>query len=107
VFLHRIAINRWHIWIIRVMAVCTGIFGFAYFFVGIFMCRPVESWWIRKHALASKDYGSCISDDAVVGLTYAAGALNSIADFTFGLIPFFIIKDLQMPKKSKRLVRNL
>lgn len=86
------------------MMLCTGVFGFAYFFVGVFMCSPVPAWWIRKHDIASKDYGSCISDDAVVGLTYAAGSLNSIADFTFGLIPFFIIKDLHMPKKSKRLV---
>ena len=104
VFLHRVAVNRWHIWIIRIMMLCTGVFGAAYFFVGVFMCWPVQSWWIRKSTPLKKDYGSCISDDAVVGLTFAAGSLNSIADFTFGLIPFFIIKDLHMPKKSKRLV---
>jgi hypothetical protein len=107
VFLHRIAINRWHLWIIRIMMVCTGVFGFAYFLCGVFTCWPVQSWWIRRHALTSKDYGSCINNDAVVGLTFAAGALNSMADFTFGLLPFFMIRDLNMPKKSKRLVSVL
>lgn len=54
--------------------------------------------------MTSKDYGTCINNNAVVGMTFAAGALNSMADFTFGLLPFFMIKDLNMPKKSKRLV---
>ena len=107
VFLHRIALNRWHIWIVRLMMVFSGLFGSIYLFLAIFQCRPIKAWWIRKHSPLSKEYGTCFSNDIVVGVTFASSALNSIADWTFGLLPFFIVKDLHMPKRSKKLVAGI
>jgi hypothetical protein len=55
----------------------------------------------------SKHYGWCFTNDTVVAVTFASSGLNMIADWTFGLIPIFIVKDLQMPKKQKRLVAGI
>lgn len=40
----------------------------------------------------------------VLGTSYTSASLNSIADWTFGILPYFIVKDLDMPRKQKSLV---
>jgi hypothetical protein len=89
------------------MMIFSGLFGSIYLFLAIFQCTPIKAWWIRKHSPLSRDYGNCFSNDIVVGVTFASSALNSIADWTFGLLPFFIVKDLHMPKRSKKLVAGI
>lgn len=104
VFLHRVANKRIHIWIIRIMMFSTGLFGAIFFLLAIFQCRPISAWWIKKHSPNSKNYGFCLNNGLVVATTFASAGLNSVADWTFGILPFFIVKDLQMPKQQKRLV---
>jgi hypothetical protein len=45
VFLHRIAINRYHVWLVRLMMFCSGLFGSVYFLLAIFQCKPISAWW--------------------------------------------------------------
>lgn len=99
VFLLRIATKRTHIWIIRIIMLGTSLFGGAYFLLAIFQCKPVSAWW--KH---SPGYGSCMGPALVLGTSYTSATLNSIADWTFGILPYFIIKDLDMPRKQKVMV---
>jgi len=40
-------------------------------------------------------------------LTYVVSVLNSVADWTFGLLPFFIVRKLQMKKQTKVLVVSI
>ncbi|KIW07958.1 uncharacterized protein PV09_01859 [Verruconis gallopava] len=107
VFLHDIAINRYHVWIVRFMMVCSGLFGSAYFLLALFQCKPISAWWIRKHSPYTRNYGWCFNNTTVVAMTFASSGLNSIADWTFGIIPIFMVKDLQMPTKQKRLVAGI
>jgi len=105
VFLHRLAIKELHIWIIRFMTAASGLFGTAYLLLAIFQCRPINAWWIQKHAPPeSKDYGWCFTNTTVVAVTFVSCSLNAVADCTFGLIPIFMVKDLRMPRKQKALV---
>lgn len=105
VFLHKLAIKDVHIWIIRFMTAASGLFGLAYLLLAIFQCHPINAWWIQKHAPpASKDYGTCFSNTTVVIVTFISCSLNAVADCTFGLIPIFMVKDLQMPRHQKKLV---
>ena len=107
VFLQRIVVAKTHLRVIRFVMICSGVFGFAYFLIAIFQCHPIQAFWIQKHALTSANYGRCLSNDAVVGLTFASSALNSVADFTFAILPLFIVKDLRMTKRSKRLIGGI
>lgn len=98
-FLLRVATNKIHVWIVRMIMILASVFGFAFFFVIVFQCYPISDWWSldphQKH---------CIKPDIVVGLTYGVSGLNVIADWTLGILPAFIVKDLQMSKRQKRLV---
>jgi hypothetical protein len=89
------------------MMFCSGLFGSVYFLLAIFQCKPISAWWIRKHSPLTKDYGWCFNNTTVVAVTFASSGLNSVADWTFGLLPIFIVKDLQMPVKQKRLVAGI
>ncbi|QDS67814.1 hypothetical protein FKW77_007132 [Venturia effusa] len=98
-FLLRVATKRTQLWIIRGVMLFTSLFGGAYFFLAIFQCKPVSAWWRQ-----TPDSGSCMGPSIVLGTSYTSAALNSIADWTFGILPYFIVKDTDLPQKQKQLV---
>ncbi|KAL9076649.1 MAG: hypothetical protein Q9157_003596 [Trypethelium eluteriae] len=103
-FLLRIAVVKVHIWIIRLVMVSTAIFGTFYIFLAIFQCRPPSEWWAN---LRPNTGPHCFSADAMVKATYTAGALNTIADWTLGILPIFIVRNLSMNRKIKAIVAGI
>jgi hypothetical protein len=102
-FLLRIAINRMHIWIIRWIMILNVVFAVPYCLLCTFQCNPVSFWW----DLNPNHHGKCISPDVIMILTYVVSVLNSVADWTFGLLPFFMVRKLQMKKQTKVLVISI
>lgn len=80
----------------------TILFGPILFFVFTFQCAPVSAFWSLEPA-----NGKCLNTTVLVGLVFAISGLNVVADWTFGLLPFWIVKDLQIPLRQKRLVIGL
>jgi hypothetical protein len=80
----------------------TILFGPILFFVFTFQCAPVSAFWSLEPAK-----GKCLDTTVLVGLVFAISGLNVVADWTFGLLPFWIVKDLQIPLRQKRLVIGL
>ena len=80
----------------------TILFGPILFFVFTFQCSPVSAFWSLEPA-----NGKCLDTTVLVGLVFAISGLNVVADWTFGLLPFWIVKDLQIPVRQKRLVIGL
>lgn len=95
-FLLRVAVNKLHIWLIRFVMLLAAVFGGGFTFVLIFQCWPIRAFW----TLDPTD-GHCINAQVLEGLVYGISALNVIADWVFALLPAFIVKDLQMPRKRK------
>jgi hypothetical protein len=77
--------------------------GTAYTLLVLFQCKPVSFWW----DLNPEGEGQCLSASLVVIFTYIVSGLNSFADWTFGLLPIFIVKDLQMKKRAKVIVSSV
>lgn len=102
-FLLRITINPIHIWIIRAIMIITAFVGTTYTILVLCQCRPMSYWW----DLSPDAKGECLSASLVVIFTYVVSALNSFADWTFGLLPIFIVKDLQMKKRAKVIVSSV
>ncbi|PVH93122.1 hypothetical protein DM02DRAFT_249370 [Periconia macrospinosa] len=102
-FLLRIAVKRLHIWIIWTIMVIAGLVGTTYTMVVIFQCRPISYWW----TLDPTAHGSCIPATLIMNFTFSVSALNSFADWTFGLLPILIIKDLQMKRRVKIVVSGV
>jgi hypothetical protein len=102
-FLLRITIIPVHIWIIRIIMAVSAVVGVAYTSIVIFQCKPISAWW----DLNPDHHGKCISPKMVMNFTYLVSALNSFADWTFGILPIFIVKDLQMKRRVKVVVAGV
>jgi hypothetical protein len=102
-FLLRITIVPLHIWIIRFIMAVAAFVGVAYTLLVLFQCRPMSFWW----DLDPNHTGTCLSASLVMYFTYCVSALNSVADWTFGLLPIFVVKDLQMKRRVKVIVSGI
>lgn len=101
-FLLRVASKRSHIWIIWIVAVATVICGGAFCLIILMQCWPMHSWW----SLDPND-GRCLSWHYMGGFAYTISVLNVIADWIYGILPAFIVKDLVMSKRQKIMVAGI
>ncbi|KAL2220374.1 putative integral membrane protein [Thermoascus aurantiacus ATCC 26904] len=97
VFLLRIAVQRLHIWIIWLFIAGNIIFGTVYDLLVLFQCNPISAWWTLERK-------GCLDPKIIVDATYAASAINAVADWTFGTLPIFMVKNLNMSKRTKGIV---
>ncbi|KAK3680211.1 hypothetical protein LTR78_000589 [Recurvomyces mirabilis] len=95
-FLLRVAVNKVHVWIIRLTMLLTAVFGGAFAVVLIFQCWPIHAFWTLN-----PDDGHCVNAEVLSALTYTISAFNVLADWIFALLPGFVVKDLQMPLRRK------
>lgn len=102
IFLLRIATRPLHIWIILTIIGGTAIFGTMYFFLVLLQCKPLSTFWT-----ISPGADTCLASSVILGSTYAASAVNSLADWTYGVLPIFIVFGLNMRKKAKIIVGGL
>lgn len=96
-FLLRITIKRVHDWIIYIAMFMSIITAVVFFFVTIFQCQPVEYFWNQMEG----QQGTCIKVDIIIGLAFLYSSINVIMDFSFALLPWFLIWGLQLDKKTK------
>ncbi|THY35199.1 hypothetical protein D6D01_01535 [Aureobasidium pullulans] len=99
-FFLRIANNKWHILIIKAIMYASGVLGVTYFAIVLFQCRPISFWW----DLNPNHHGHCLSASVMADTSYVVSALNSVADWVFGILPIFIVKNLQMHRHQKAVV---
>lgn len=71
--------------------------GLIYGLLAMFQCKPVDYFWTR--ALGAT--GTCISMDIIIAFTYVMSAIFAICDFSFAVLPIFLIKDLNMSRNQK------
>lgn len=96
-FLLRIAASPYHIWIIRVVMIGSAVLGTVFSFIILFQCKPVSYWW----DLNPNHHGVCIDPSTIASVSYVVSGMNALADWTFAILPIFVVKDLQMRKSTK------
>ncbi|KAL6703667.1 hypothetical protein ACN47E_009441 [Coniothyrium glycines] len=101
-FYLRVAMQRWHIWTIKLLMAGTVFFGLVYFFLVMLQCLPISVFW-NEHPASPK----CLPRGPTLGITYAIAAVNAAADWALGTLPFFIVWDLEMKTKTKFLVAGI
>lgn len=74
------------------LSVITGI---CFLFITTFQCHPISFFWNKNQD------GTCINIDVIIAFTYLYSAFSVICDFTFALLPIFLIMQLQMNNKTK------
>jgi hypothetical protein len=62
----------------------------------------VSAFW-NEHPASE----GCIHKGPTLAISYALAAINAVADWAFGLLPFFIVWGLEMRTKTKLLVAGI
>lgn len=95
-FLLRISVKRIHTWIIYAAMFVSTFACTAFFFVTLFQCHPVKYFWQK-----SLDDGTCINNTVIIALGFVYSIFSIIADFTFALLPAFLVWNLQLKRRTK------
>lgn len=77
--------------------VVQAVYSTYYFFLFVFQCLPVQHFWLQW----AGEKGTCLNTNLIVDSTYAYAAVCCVTDWTFGLLPVWMIWDLQMNSKTK------
>ncbi|KAK4150759.1 hypothetical protein C8A00DRAFT_45904 [Chaetomidium leptoderma] len=95
-FFRRVIVDRLHKWILIATAAITIISCTIFFFACIFQCWPVSYFWDKY-----SQTGTCIPDSVIIALAFLFSAINIITDFTFALMPAWVLSHLNMKLKTK------
>lgn len=98
-FFRRIIVERVHKWILTGALVVTLTSCTVFFFACIFQCWPVSYFWDKY-----SQTGTCIPDRVVIALALLFSAINIVTDFTFALMPAWILSHLSMRRRTKVLL---
>lgn len=70
--------------------------GGTFFFVCLFQCYPISYMWDR-----TSQQGKCIDNTVITVLGYVYSVFSIISDFTFAIIPGFLVWHLQLKTRAK------
>lgn len=94
----RIITKKIHAWIIYGATLLSVLPRIAFFFIALFQCKPVSYFWDRTQP------GKCMDIDIIVGIIYFDNVTSLITDFTFAILPAFIIWNLKLKTQAKSLL---
>ncbi|RFU76640.1 integral membrane [Trichoderma arundinaceum] len=94
-FLLRLMVRRLEKVIVYVVMLLTVLTGVLFFFVTLLQCHPLSFFWDKNQD------GHCISIEIIIIITYVYSSFSVICDFTFSLLPIYIIWGLNMKKMNK------
>lgn len=63
----------------------------------ILQCRPSAYFWTRF----TGGKGTCLNPKIVVDATYVYSAISCAGDWTLGILPIFVVWNLQMNARTK------
>jgi hypothetical protein len=94
----RIVVQRQHTYYLYFLLVITVIITPVFTLRVVFSCHPIAYFWERAIDL---NRGNCISYQAQAFGLYAQSALFLFIDFSLAVLPIFIVRDLQMDRRTK------
>jgi hypothetical protein len=97
IMLLRLSVNSIHKSIVWTVLAFTEIYSLFFFFVFLFQCLPSAYFWTQL----TGGEGYCMDPFIVVAVFYGYSAITCAGDWTFSILPVFLVWDLQMSKKEK------
>ncbi|UKZ74686.1 hypothetical protein TrVFT333_002356 [Trichoderma virens FT-333] len=94
-FLLRLMIRPVEKLIVYGVMLVTVLTGILFFFVTMLQCMPLSYFWNKNQS------GHCINIEVIIVITYVYSSFSVICDFTFALLPIYIIWGLNMKKVNK------
>ncbi|KAH8779806.1 hypothetical protein F5883DRAFT_192460 [Diaporthe sp. PMI_573] len=96
----RIAVVKWHrttLWVLIIISVVSTIF--VDFYV-LLQCQPIAATW-------GEVKGTCLSSTITVSITFIISAFNLVTDVLTSLLPFLMLKGVQMTKQKKTAIISI
>jgi hypothetical protein len=75
-----------------------SLFGIAFAGQILAQCQPMSFFW---SATRDPSQGHCFNPHIMASFTYAHAVVSSIGDWTFGILPAFLVSGLNMNLRSK------
>jgi len=97
IMLLRLSVNRIHKTIVWIVLGVTEVYSLFFFFIFLFQCLPSAYFWTQF----TGGKGSCMDPRIVVRVFFGYSAITCAGDWTFSILPVFMVWDLQMGKKEK------
>jgi glucan phosphoethanolaminetransferase (alkaline phosphatase superfamily) len=82
------------IYLIMLLMICSSI---AFLFVVIFQCNPISYFWNETPGAV----GTCVKSSTVADTGYAHMAVAFISDWTLGLLPAWLLWNVQISRGRK------
>ena len=93
----RITTKRMYRWLLYAMQFMATVMAVVGILASLLYCRPVKAYW-------NPLLGTCGNFMVVVNIGYAWTAVGIITDWMCAIIPYFIVRNLQMSRRSKTTV---
>lgn len=110
VALLRLTVARAHTLILWGVIAVTVIVGLIFWFILTLQCQPVSFFWQRIRLeldpLAAV-HGHCLSVDTVINMAYVYSVTATCCDFILGLLPIFLVWNLQMNVRTKSALAGI
>ncbi|KAH6972854.1 hypothetical protein BKA56DRAFT_492464 [Ilyonectria sp. MPI-CAGE-AT-0026] len=99
IFLLRICVHRSHKITIWIVTGVTEIYSLFFFLLFVLQCRPTSLFWLRY--TSNPPEGSCLDAKVVSNAFYGYSAISCWTDWTFSILPIFLVWKLQMNLRMK------
>jgi hypothetical protein len=95
IFLLRITVRRVHIWILYSVMALTVATGIVFMFVLLLQCHPLTYFWDKNQQ------GHCVDWNVIIAMSWLWSVFAGLCDFTVGILPIFLVWNLQMDRRTK------
>ncbi|PQE28884.1 hypothetical protein CJF30_00003908 [Rutstroemia sp. NJR-2017a BBW] len=99
IFLLRLCINKIHKLIIWTVLIVTEIYGLYFFLLFVLQCQPTSYFWNRYYL--DNRPGKCLGGNLVTNSFIGYSAISCWTDWTFSILPMFLVWNLQMNSRTK------
>jgi len=93
-FLLRIASKNWHRYVLYTIMAVTLVFSLFFGPFLLFECHPVQNFWTL-----TQDH--CLPERVMINVTIGHSALMALGDWACGILPIFLVWNIQMNKRMK------
>jgi hypothetical protein len=110
VALLRLTVARAHYFILWGVIAVTTIIGLIFWFMLTLQCHPVSFFWQRARLVTNPEadvHGHCISVDTIIDMAYVYSVTATCCDLVLGLLPIFLVWNLQMNIRTKAALAGI
>lgn len=97
----RLVVERTHRLAIYITVGLAELYSAAFFIIFMIQCTPPKFFWTRYQGDTD---GKCFKTSVVVNVFYGYSAVVCVVDWTLAMLPWLLVKGLQMNSRTKLMV---